>query len=482
MLSDIEVEEIKKLIIQGKSDYKIGKELGHSPNTVKKIREKYRESKVCQKKGWEMHFNNPIDNVREVIKNIINILEMGEQKAEERRELEKLLEKLQETLRIEVDVRISKEIADAVEESNEGWRKLFDQDYVKKEVVTDLNSMAKAREDTIENLNNEIEKKDGVLASHQQENEGLKNRISDLQWKNNDLNEKNLQLNYHIENRIDTDVRQWRKNLRHEKEVLNGEKTDFDIYAKRQQSNLNRLFFDSDKNLKSAETYEGELAEQKEKLKKREDKFDKNIKQKYDVLGEMIKSIEKREENVAESEKSLKGWKDEQEDELDAERKKIKYGQEKITQKIKVINKKVEELRAEDQRLQEWQKLLNKTRGFNKFSLLCPRCEKPILFDASKQEIYQKINQTFGNYTCPECRPKSKQQKHVILRPVSLSVEPVIQSGFSPIIQSGLEPIVVECSGEPVVRSGISLIIQSGEELDVFGPNCEPVSQSGVST
>jgi regulator of replication initiation timing len=66
-----------------------------------------------------MHFNNPIDMLREEIKNIKNIVEMGELNAELRRELEKLLEKLQETLRMEVDERIPKVKADAVEERDE---------------------------------------------------------------------------------------------------------------------------------------------------------------------------------------------------------------------------------------------------------------------------------------------------------------------------------------------------------------------------
>ena len=77
-----------------------------------------------------------------------------------------------------------------------------------------------------------------------------------------------------------------------------------------------------------------------------------------------------------------------------------------------------------------------------------------MLFDANNQETYQKINQTFGNYMHPECRVKSEQQKHVILRPVSLSGEPVMQSGFSPVIQSGEQVMSVVSSGVPVLQSG----------------------------
>ena len=41
MLDIKEIEKIKKLIDLGYTDYKIGKELKHSPNTVKKIRREY---------------------------------------------------------------------------------------------------------------------------------------------------------------------------------------------------------------------------------------------------------------------------------------------------------------------------------------------------------------------------------------------------------------------------------------------------------
>ena len=76
-----------------------------------------------------------------------------------------------------------------------------------------------------------------------------------------------------------------------------------------------------------------------------------------------------------------------------------------------------------------------------------------MLFDVNNQETYQKINQTFGNYMHPECRFKSEQQKHVILRPVSISGEPVVRSGFSPVIRSGGEPMVTMSGLEPVVQS-----------------------------
>ena len=168
-----------------------------------------------------------------------------------------------------------------------------------------------------------------------------------------------------------------------------------------------------------------------------------------------MKSIEKIDEELSEKK-----------DELDAERKKIQDDRRQVTKEMEAIKKTAEGQRTEEQRLQEWQTRLNKTGGFNKFSLPCPHCTKPMLFDATEPEINQKIKSLFGNYIHKKCRLKNEQPELVTLIPVSYSGE----------------PIVVECSGEPVVRSGISPIIRSGKELYVFGPNGDPVSQSGVST
>jgi hypothetical protein len=453
MLDEVEIEEIKKLINQGKSDYKIGQELGHSPNTVKKIREKYEKSKVSQKKEGEMHFNNLIDWLREEIKNIKNIVEMGELKAEERRELDKLLEKLQEMLRIEVDDRISEERANTAEENNEGWRKLVEQDYVKKNVVTDLNNIIKEKDTTIISLRKTIENKDVFLsnikyemfqlkASNQRGKKVLEDQNVDLLWENIGLKEEIGDLSDYIGNYLDDAGRWERENLRHEKEVFNVEKTDFDRFVKRQQSSLDGFFFESDEKLKSVENREGKLAE---------------------------------------GEKELKRWKDEQKDELDMERKKIQDDRRQVTKEMEAIKKTAEEQRTEEQRLQKWQTNLEKTGCFNKFSLPCPHCTKPMLFDAIEPEINQKIKSLFGNYIHTECRLKNEQPERVTLIPVSYSGKPVVRSGFSPIIRSGGEPMIVMSGLEPVVQSGFPSITHSGEETRVVNSSGGNMIQSGYS-
>ena len=81
----------------------------------------------------------------------------------------------------------------------------------------------------------------------------------------------------------------------------------------------------------------------------------------------------------------------------------------------------------------------------------------------------------------PECRIKSEKQKHIILRPLSISGEPVLQSGFSPIIRSGGEPMIVLSGLESVVQSGFPSINQSGEETKIVESSNGTMIQSGYS-
>ena len=132
-----------------------------------------------------------------------------------------------------------------------------------------------------------------------------------------------------------------------------------------------------------------------------------------------------------------------------------------------------EQQKIEEQRLQKWQTHLDKTGGFNKFSLPCPSCRKPMPFDATNPETNQKLTRIFGNYFHPECI-KKKKQIFVTLHPVSYSGEPVVQSGFSPVIRSGGEPMTVMSGLEPS-------IIQSGEETKVVESSGDTMIQSGYS-
>jgi len=204
-----------------------------------------------------------------------------------------------------------------------------------------------------------------------------------------------------------------------------------------------------------------------------------------------VNAFERRVEKVAKQEENIK----KQQQELDTIRKRISEiinnlekqqedidnQRENIKKRWKPVLKTAEEQRTEGQRLQKWQTNLEKTGGFNKFSLPCPYFGKPKFFDATDQEINQKISKALRNDMHPECRIESEQQKPIILRPLSISGEPVSQSGFSPIIRSGGESMIIMSGLKPVVQSGFPSIIQSGEETKVVESSNGNMIQSGYS-
>ena len=316
MISDEEIRKIKKLINQGKSDYRIGKELGHSPNTVKKFREKYKISEVSHNNIWNMLFKNPIDDVLELIKNIKNIVNTAELKAEVRCELEKLLEKLQKIVRLEVDDRISKVKTDAIEKRDKEWSKVIDQSYVKKDVVTDLNNAIKEMDNKIATHNYKIDQKDQVIASIRQENKCLKNQIRNLLWQKIGLEENIGNLNDFIDNYLDKAGQREREKLRHEEKDLMIKKTDFDRHMDIQQTNLDKIYLEINKKQGAVEKREKKMAKQDENIKKQKQELKttwkkmleikKNLEKWQEQINNQIENIKKNWKNVLKTAKELR--------------------------------------------------------------------------------------------------------------------------------------------------------------------------------
>ena len=216
-------------------------------------------------------------------------------------------------------------------------------------------------------------------------------------------------------------------------------KVDYTLYKTFRKIQLSEekipLLTKIDKKISELEVHKKQLNEREKKLIKEGDELYKS----WIRISEIKNNLEKWQEDI------------------DNQRENIK-------KRWETVLKTAEEQRTEGQRLQKWQTNLEKTGGFNKFSLPCPYCGKPKSFDATNKEINQKISKTFGNYMHPECKTKSEQPKHVTLRPVSFSGEPVVQPGFSPTIQSGGETKVAESSGGPVLQSGCSPCYYFGTE------------------
>ena len=162
MLDEVEIGKIKKQIDQGKTNYKIGRELRLSPNTVKKIREEYKDAETSHTTEMETHFDKPIEGTQDILRSMDNLIKNGKLQAGEKKKWEKRVEVIQELLRIEVYDMIPSIRSDAIEDRDEEYNKHIKENYVKKEVVTKLNNTIRVREATIENLNNSIRKKDSI--------------------------------------------------------------------------------------------------------------------------------------------------------------------------------------------------------------------------------------------------------------------------------------------------------------------------------
>ena len=161
----------------------------------------------------------------------------------------------------------------------------------------------------------------------------------------------------------------------------------------------------------------------------------------YVELSEKLKSIEKREIKLAEQKEKFK----KQKERFDEDKKQI---YDMLREKLKSIEKHKNKLAEGKDEL-----------------------------DAERE----KIQILSGNYAHTECI-KKKKQIFFTLTPVSYSVEPVVQSGFSPIIRSGGEPMIVMSGLEPVVQSGVPSANQSGKETKVVESSGYTIIQSGYSS
>jgi len=441
MLTQEDKNKIMELRSKNFSYQAIRDRLGFAIDTIMRVynEEKERKAKTLvvgksgkadesQTQTGAVSFYSSIQKIREISSDIDNVIKNGQLKTEDRREWEKRKKDLLELLRVEVDDRIAEEIAAAVEKIYEELKEFYEQNYVKKEAVTDQKNMVKARDDTIESLNYKIDQKDRVIASIRQENECYKNRISNILWQKVGLEEKTGDLSDFIENHLDDAGRR-------EREKLVIAKTDFDRHAQIKQSELYNMYFRTYNKMKTVEKLVEKTAKREENIKKQQQELDATRK----TISEFIANQKKCQEDIDNQKENIK-------------------------ERWSTVLKIAEEQKNKEQRLQKWQTNLEKTGDYNKFSLPCPYCGKPKFFDATDQEINQKISNALRNDMNPECRIKSEKQKHIILRPLSISGEPVLQSGFSPVIRSGGESMVVMSGLEPVVQSGFPSVTHSGGE------------------
>ena len=191
MLDYKEIEKIKKLIDQGYSDYKIGKKLEHSPNTINKYRNITNKMKVNQKLGEIVHFENPVPRLDQIVVEMDNIVSSQKMQYEDQKEWQRRVNGLKEVLQ-EHKEGISEAVDKANAKRDEKWRHLIGEEYVKKDEVEDLKKRNNYMLTTIINLRNKNKALNDLITEYQQEiscinyynekdKEALKNQLEEAQ-------------------------------------------------------------------------------------------------------------------------------------------------------------------------------------------------------------------------------------------------------------------------------------------------------------
>ena len=159
---------------------------------------KYQNSEKSMTQGEEIYLKNPIDLTRKLADDMDNVIKTGNLRAGEKKKWQKRVNNIRNILREEFDEKRFEVEADAVEKQNQKWNIFLDQNYVKKEEVTNLNNIIYGNNTTINNLRNCISEKDILIQNIQDEMSWLKDtfhrQIEMLQNHIRNLSNKNIEL------------------------------------------------------------------------------------------------------------------------------------------------------------------------------------------------------------------------------------------------------------------------------------------------
>ena len=381
MLNEKEINKIEQLIKQGKSNYRIWKETGYSPNTVKPIREKMEKTKQQQIPGEDALVKNPIETVQKIISDIDMLIQTKLLDKKEEKKWRKRVDELREIQRVEIEDRISKEREDAGLQIDEQWKKHIEQNYVEKDVVTGLEGEIQVRNTSITHLKDKNTEKDKVHEqdqttimnfSYTQQNIGY--QIQNLTNTNTFLNNNYWQLQYYYENRFNIEVGQGQEQLKLEWEVFSAEKTRFLEYKKDQLLDLDNLNTGVEMRRMAVETRENKVAEREEEIEKQENELEASKNRWNTKYSEFITSIKTRVDNIAYDycDELVKRCFEKQITEIDQQQKEIKDQKEQFIKEREILNKTAEEQRIGRERLQKTQILLEKTQEKQKCTIVHP--------------------------------------------------------------------------------------------------------------
>jgi len=315
-----------------------------------------------------------------------------------------------------------------------------------------------------------------ITASHQREKEDMEQQIEYQRIEINKLNEKIFWLNDHIGNRLDNEVISGQEELKHNQDVFNAEKVDFDGYKNAERSKLDKSKSELEKNQKIVEMRENVVADREESLKKQKEEFTRYEERVNNEIEEKIKIVNDRMHNVIESEKrfqklademekkhnlerkSIKDVKDQMEREIknkmDKQADEIKDEREKIKKEWESINKIKKEQKAERQRLQKRDIRLMTNRIFNIFPSPNTKYGASKLLDGANHTTTQINHGTFRNDLPHEGKSNDIHRAIPVAYLVSSSGVPISQSGDPPPLISSDEVKTIKNSGKPILQSG----------------------------
>jgi hypothetical protein len=288
MLTDEETEEIIKLIKQGLKDYKIGKITGHSPNTIKLVRNNFENTKLKNKYDLDINKEYTSKILRNIKNYLENVLKTKNLKEQEKQELKELIEQFKELLKHEIDDRFENEKKITIEKRDEEWQDLITTSYIKKEEKDKLKQKIEELESTIIHLREEIKEKNDICsdkdddisqikAFHQTEIRKLNEKIEKLTNENENFQMELGSMDYYIDNKLDSEVRLKKKQNDHKEQEL----FDRELHIDKKQKELDEIFLEADERLKAATKLEQENAKQKGDIEKKQ----KDIENKYDTIS-----------------------------------------------------------------------------------------------------------------------------------------------------------------------------------------------------
>lgn len=321
ILSERKQEQIWQLFEGGEDISEIARKVNVDRKTVRTYLDKKYTTHETTGKGQEVHFDDPIEEIRAIPKTIDNIIKTEHLKADDRAEWEKRIEDIREILRIEVDDRIEGEREDTTKEENEIWQRCLKENYVKKEAATNLRNTLEEKDTTIKGLTKTIEEKDNLITNIKAENTNLNNENIGLNNENINLNEYNKQLEEYKEKYLEDAGRRERRRFEKERGDFVVENTKFEQYVREKQA----YFREKEKDLNNKIREEGKLkkenTERKKELDEMQEKILNGISRAKNTLEEIerkqywldkeqeklerLESVQSREKNVEWREKNI---------------------------------------------------------------------------------------------------------------------------------------------------------------------------------